>query len=214
LRRKVTPDYAAGCKRILLSGDYYPALTRPHVEVIPGEVREVRAHGVVDADGREREVDAIIYGTGFKAQEMLPRGGVFGRGGLDIADAWRDGPEAYKGTTVAGFPNLFLMIGPNTGLGHSSMIYMIEAQAAYIVDAIRQIRDNKWLAVDVDAAAQAAYNRALQDKHAGAIWQTGCMSWYLGKNGKNTALWPGFTFRFRRDTARFDAGNYRIDGAR
>src|SRR4029079_5918395 len=130
----------------LLSDDYYPALARPNAQLLAGEIREVRARGVVGADGAEREVDAIIYGTGFRVQEPIPRGTIFGRGGLDLADAWKSGPEAYKGTAVSGFPNLFMLLGPNTGLGHSSMVYMIESQVAYVVDAIRRIEAEGWRA--------------------------------------------------------------------
>src|SRR5690606_5602060 len=124
LRRKLTPDYALGCKRILISDDYYPALTRANVRLITDGIREVREHGIVAGDGTEREVDAIIYATGFKANAPLPRGMIAGRGGRDLWDAWREGPEAFLGTAVAGFPNLFLLVGPNTGLAHSSMVFM------------------------------------------------------------------------------------------
>jgi cation diffusion facilitator CzcD-associated flavoprotein CzcO len=210
LRRKVTPAYVIGCKRILLSDDYYRTLLRPNVELITEPIREVRAHSLVTGDGSEREVDAMILGTGFQVHRRVPPGVVFGREGQDIADAWKGGVEAYKGTTVAGFPNLFLLLGPNTGLGHSSVIYMIESQVAYIVDAVRQMAQKRWLAVEVSADVQAAYNRALQTKHAGAVWQSGCKSWYLDRNGRNTTLWPDFTFRFRQQTTQFDPDAYHI----
>jgi cyclohexanone monooxygenase len=211
LRRKVTPDYTMGCKRVLLSNDYYPALALPQVDVITHGIREVREHSIVADDGTEREVDAIIYGTGFKVQEVIARGMFFGRGGVDIADTWITGPEAYKGTSVSGFPNLFLILGPNTGLGHNSMVYMIESQAAYIMDALQRMRAEGWSTVDVKRAAQAEYNHGLQAKLGKAVWQTGCKSWYLDANGKNTALWPGFTFRFRKQTAEFDEANYVVE---
>jgi cation diffusion facilitator CzcD-associated flavoprotein CzcO len=210
LRRKLTPDYTIGCKRILISDDYYPAFSRPSVALVTDPVREVRARSVVTADGRERETEAIIFGTGFTVQEPVRPGAVVGRGGVDLTAAWKGGMEAYKGTAVSGFPNLFFILGPNTGLGHSSMIYMIESQVAYVVDAVRQMIANRWSAVDVSADAQAAYNRALEARQRGAVWQTGCKSWYLDRNGRNTALWPGFTFRFRRQTRRFDAAAYHV----
>jgi len=210
LRRKLTPDYTIGCKRILISDDFYPAVSRPHVELVTDAIREVRARSLVTADGRERAADAMIFGTGFKVQEAVPRGTIIGRGGLDLVDAWKTGVEAYKGTAVAGFPNLFFILGPNTGLGHSSMVYMIESQVTYVVDAVRQMLANGWRAVDVSVDAQAAYNRALQARQVGAVWATGCKSWYLDERGRNTALWPGFTFRFRRETRRFDRDRYRI----
>jgi cation diffusion facilitator CzcD-associated flavoprotein CzcO len=212
LRKALTPDFTFGCKRVLISDDYYPALTQPNVDVITTGIREVRANSVVTTDGVERPVDCIIYGTGFKAQDPLPRGAVFGRGGLDILDAWSQGPEAFKGTAVAGFPNFFMIVGPNTGLGHSSMVYMIESQVAYILDAVRQMREKRWGAVDVKPARQSTYNRAIQQRLQRAIWTAGgCKSWYVNDNGRNTTLWPGSTFGFRRQLARFDAGDYRVE---
>jgi hypothetical protein len=128
--------------------------------------------------------------------------------GRDITDAWKNGIEAYKGTTVAGFPNLFIIAGPNTGLGHTSMVFMIESQIAYFMDAFRRMREQGWASVDVRPEVQTAYNAKLQRKHTGGVWSSGCRSWYLDARGRNTTLWPGFTFVFRRQTARFDAGAY------
>ena len=211
LRRKVTPDYTMGCKRVLLSNDYYPSLALPQVDVITNGIREVREGSIVADDGTERPVDVIVYGTGFKVQEVVARGMFFGRGGVDVVDTWTAGPEAYKGTAIAGFPNLFMILGPNTGLGHNSMVYMIESQVAYIVDALQKMRKEGWATVDVKPQAQTEYNRGIQAELGKAVWQTGCKSWYLDENGKNTALWPGFTFRFRKQTAEFDSVSYVIE---
>jgi cation diffusion facilitator CzcD-associated flavoprotein CzcO len=209
LRRKLTPDYALGCKRILISDDYYPALTRANVRLITDGIREVREHGIVAGDGTEREVDAIIYATGFKANAPLPRGMIAGRGGRDLWDAWREGPEAFLGTAVAGFPNLFLLVGPNTGLAHSSMVFMIEAQIGYVLDALRVLERNGLKYVDVRPDVQAAYNRGLQRRLRRAVWTVGgCRSWYLDAHGKNVTLWPGFTWRFWLLTRRFRARHY------
>ena len=207
LRRKVTPDYTIGCKRVLISDDYYPALARPHVDVITDDVAEITERGVVTGDGVERPVDAIVYGTGFRVQELLTPLTVVGRDGTDLNETWATGGlQAYKGTAVAGFPNLFLLLGPNTGLGHSSMVYMAEAQIAYVLDALRTMRGP----MEVTAEAQAAYNEEIQLKLGDAVWANGgCRSWYLDAGGRNTTLWPGFTFQFRRATARFDAESYR-----
>jgi cation diffusion facilitator CzcD-associated flavoprotein CzcO len=210
LQQKVTPDYTMGCKRILLADDYYPALARPNVEVITDSIREVRRHGIVTADGSEHPVDAIVFGTGFVVQNFVPKGFFVGTGGRDITDAWANGLEAYKGTTVAGFPNLFIIAGPNTGLGHTSMVFMIESQIAYVLDALDRMRKNGWASVDVKPEVQAAYNADLQNKHTGAVWASGCRSWYLDARGRNTTLWPGFTFVFRRQTAHFDEQAYVI----
>jgi cation diffusion facilitator CzcD-associated flavoprotein CzcO len=213
LRKKLTPAYTMGCKRVLISNDYYGALARPNVELVTDGIREIRAHSIVDGAGNEREVDALIFATGFQVQAPVPKGMISGRGGLDLGEQWSAGAEAYKGTSVAGFPNLFLLLGPNTGLGHSSMIYMIESQVAYIIDALRQMRKRGWHVLEVEPEAQAAFNRAVQARSARAVWKTGCMSWYLNQDGRNTTLWPGFTFRFRQLTRRFDAAAYRVEAA-
>jgi len=214
LRAKLTPSYAMGCKRILLTNDYYQALVKPNVELVTDGIREVRAHGVVTEDGVEHEVDAIIFGTGFTAQTPMKPGMLLGKRGVDLVDRWNGAPEAFKGATVDGFPNFFFLVGPNTGLGHNSMIYMIEALSTYIVDAIRQMRENGWSAVDVKPEALRAYNDRLQAKVEGTVWQVGgCKSWYQNDAGRNTALWPDFTFNFRKEVARFDPSDYVIETA-
>jgi cyclohexanone monooxygenase len=212
LRRKVTPDYTLGCKRVLISDDYYPALAQTNVDVITTGIREVRNDSVVTSDGVERKVDAILFGTGFHATDPLPRGVVFGRGGQDLLDIWKEGPEAYKGTTTTSCPNLFFLMGPNTGLGHNSMVYMIESQIAYVMDALKVMDRQKLQSVEVRADVQARYNLALQEKARRAIWSVGgCKSWYLHPvTGKNITLWPGFTWQFRRETRHFDPKAYQV----
>ena len=209
MRRRLTPDYALGCKRILISDDYYPTLNRANVHLITDGVREISERGVITGDGTEREVDAIIYGTGFRANAPLPHGMIAGRGGQDIWDAWREGPQAFLGTTVAGFPNLFMLVGPNTGLGHSSMVFMIEAQIRYVMDALRVLRKRNLKYIDVRSDVQARYNRRLQGQLRRAVWTAGgCKSWYLDANGRNVTLWPGFTWRFWLLTRRFRPEHY------
>lgn len=212
LRAKLTPDYRIGCKRVLISNDYYPAVSQPNVSLITEGIAEVRAHSIVDRNGVEREVDAIIFGTGFAATDPVPAKMIFGKGGLDLLDAWKDGPEAYKGTTVAGFPNLFLIVGPNVGLGHSSMVYMIESQVAYVLDALKTMKAQGKPVLEVRAEKQAAFNAELQARTAKTVWNTGgCKSWYLHpQSGKNVTLWPGFTWQFRRITRRFDVDAYAL----
>lgn len=212
LRAKLTPDYTIGCKRILISDNYYPALGQPNVEVIGHGVSAFEGRTVVAADGSRREVDVIIWGTGFTAADPVPRGMFFGRDGLDLCEAWAGGAEAYKGTTVAGFPNLFLIVGPNTGLGHSSMVFMIESQIRYITDALETLRRRGLQTLEVTSEAQADYNRRLQGRMKAAVWNTGgCQSWYLDENGRNVTLWPGATWQFRLQTRRFDAGQYHLE---
>ena len=214
LRAKVRPTYTMGCKRVLMSNDYYPALARSNVSVITDGIQEIRPNGIVTADGVLHEVDGIVLGTGFHATDPLPAGVLFGRGGLDIVAVWRatsqgGGPEAYLGTTVSGFPNLFMLMGPNTGLGHSSMVYMIESQIQYVLDALDTMQQKQIQAVDVLAGVQASFNHWLQERLVGTVWQSGgCQSWYRNAAGKNVVLWPGFTWQFRLRTQHFDVQNY------
>ncbi len=209
VRAAVTPDYMPGCKRILLSNDYYPTLAKENVELVTSGVQEIRARSIVSKDGTERPIDALIYGTGFKASDPVPRGVVFGRRGQDLLDAWSDGPEAYKGTTVAGFPNLFFVLGPNTGLGHTSVIVMMEAQVEYIMGALGALGRRKAQWCDVRPEVQAKYNRWIQERMKKTVWSTGgCNSWYQDAKGKNVTLWPGFTVGFRRMMREFDEEAY------
>jgi cation diffusion facilitator CzcD-associated flavoprotein CzcO len=209
LRAKLTPDYLPGCKRLLLSSDYYPALAQPNVELVTSGIREIVADGVITADGLHRPLDAIVCGTGFRFNDADAPFTIIGERGADLGVAWRrDGPEAYLGATIAGFPNLFLIAGPNTGLGHSSMIYMIESHIRYIADCIRALTRNGARTMTVRADVQRAYNDRLQRDFARTVWQSGCRSWYQTKSGRNTAIWPGFTFDFRRRTRRVRERDY------
>ena len=211
LRAKVTPDYTIGCKRVLISDDYYPALARKNVDVITDGVVEVKENSVVTGDGREMEVDAIIFGTGFHATDPMPPGMVFGEGGVDMVDAWKDGIEAFKGCMVSGFPNLFIIPGPNTGLGHSSMVYMIESQIQLAMQALKFIDQESLATINVKADVQREYNEEIQSRIQGTIWNTGgCQSWYIDENGKNTTLWPGFTFAFRRMAGNFKLSDFEV----
>ena len=215
LRRKLTPDYMFGCKRVLISDDYYPALTQPNVDVITTGIGEITTHGVLATDGTQRDVDAIILGTGFRINDFIPRGMIIGRNAVDIVETWQQGPQAYKGICTSGFPNLFFLMGPNTGLGHSSMVYMIESQIRYTMDALTQMKNHGWRSIDVKPDAQQLYNRSVQGELGHSVWNAGgCSSWYLHPvSGRNTTLWPGFTFSYRQQTRHFDAIAYRIDSS-
>ena len=209
LRAKLTPDYTMGCKRILISNDYYPSLAQPNVDVVTDAITEIRAHSVVTADGVEHPVDTIVFGTGFQVTEFPGAAHIFGRQGESLRQHWGEGMHAHKGTTVPGFPNLYLLVGPNTGLGHTSQVFMIESQINYVLDALRQVPTG---VAEVSAAAEDAWNDKVQTAMAKTVWTTGgCRSWYLDKNGRNTTLWPGFTFDFRRRLRRFDPGAYRVE---
>jgi cation diffusion facilitator CzcD-associated flavoprotein CzcO len=212
LRRKVTPNYTIGCKRILISNDYYPALCSANVTVLGG-IRAVTRDAIVADDGAVRPVDVIIFGTGFEVTTPIPRNVIFGTDGKDLVDVWASGPEAYKGTAVSGFPNMFFLVGPNTGLGHNSIIYMIESQIAYVLGALRYMKRNKLTCVNVRAEVQAHYNASLQERAKKAIWSVGgCQSWYVHKeSGKNVTLWPDYTFSFRKITKHFDPDAYLLE---
>jgi len=213
LRRRVTPTFTMGCKRILMSNDYYPALRRENVSVETAGIERVTERGVVTADGVEHEVDVIVFGTGFTVAEGLATMNVTGRDGRKLADAWVDGPEALLGTTVAGFPNLFTIVGPNTGLGHSSMVFMVESQLNYVLDALHTVDRHRAVAIDTRPEAQAEFNADLQDRLAPTVWSTGgCASWYLDASGRNRTLWPGSTATFRRRTRRIDPAAHELLG--
>ncbi|MEU6213390.1 flavin-containing monooxygenase [Streptomyces sp. JL4002] len=211
LRARLTPDYLVACKRLLFSNTWYPAIQQPNVEIVSEGIAEVRAKSIVGADGVEREVDTIILGTGFQATDRPVARRIWGRGGVQLREAWKDGMSAHRGTTVAGFPNLFMLLGPNTALGHSSQTVMIEAQVRYVVDALRQAEKRGLASIEVRREAQDAYNDRL-DKHLeGTVWLSGgCRSWYLDANGRNTSVFPTYTWRFRRGTKRLDLSEYQL----
>ena len=214
LRRKVTPSYAMGCKRILPTDDWYPALMKPNVELVTEAIREVRGRSIVTADGAEREVDAIVLGTGFFVTDIPIAGRVRGREGRLLSETWNGSPAAYKGAAVAGYPNLFFLIGPNTGLGHNSIVFMIESQVNYVADAIRTMRRGGAATVEVRPAAQAAYNAEIDSKTEGTVWTDGgCASWYIDRTGRNSTIWPTFTWPFRQQTREFDEGAYALTAA-
>jgi len=207
LRAKLTPHYRLGCKRVLISNDYYPALQRPNVELVTDAITRVTPHGVLTADGREREVDAIICGTGFRVTEYLSSLRVVGRGGVELNDAWKTTLRNYLGITVSGFPNLFLLMGPNTGLGHNSMIFMIEAQARYAARAIEAMRSHKLASIEVKPAVEQAFRAALAERMKDTVWTTGCTSWYQTPDGE-VFLWPGASVDYWRRTRRIDLADY------
>ncbi|MCJ8168922.1 flavin-containing monooxygenase [Atopomonas sediminilitoris] len=208
LRAKLTPDYPLGCKRILISNDYYPALTRSNAALETLPISQITPHGVQTADGREHVADVLIYGTGFAATEFLAPMQIRGRAGLELTQAWRGGAEAFKGLTVAGFPNFFLLYGPNTNLGHSSIIYMLESQFNYVLSALEQMQRLGISTLEVKAAPQAQFNQALTAALQGTVWAQGCSSWYINESGKQTNNWPGFTFSYRRQTRRLELNDY------
>lgn len=213
LRAKLTPGYRIGCKRILLSSEYYPALTRANVDVVASGLSEVRGSTVVAADGSTAEVDAIVFGTGFHVTDMPIADRVVGADGRTLAEAWAgSGMRALRGACAAGFPNWMTVIGPNTGLGNSSMILMIESQLNYLADYVRQLDVfGGRVALAARPAAVDAWNDRIQERMLRTVWNTGgCSSWYLDADGRNTTIWPGTTSEFRRATRRVDLAEYEV----
>jgi cation diffusion facilitator CzcD-associated flavoprotein CzcO len=211
LRRKVTPRYRFGCKRVLLSNDYYPALSQPNVEVVTDGIAEVRPHSIVTTGGEEHAVDTIIFGTGFQVTSPPATQRLWGREGRLLADVWQGSPRAHLGTAIAGFPNLFMLLGPNTGLGHNSVVHMVESQIAYVMDCLAKMDEHDLASVEVRPEAERAFVDEMQRRMQGTVWMTGgCASWYLDATGRNSTLWPGPSWSYRLRTRRFDPDNYRV----
>ena len=209
LRKKLTPSYRLGCKRVLVSDDYLPSLTRPNVELVTAGIQALRPHAIVGNDGVEHPVDAIIFGTGFHTTDVPFARHVVGKDGRTLDDVWAGSPRAHLGTTVAGFPNFFFLQGPNTGLGHTSVIIMIESQIAHVLGALRFMRRRGVAAVEPRADAQQAFVDEVDAKMRTTVWSVGgCSSWYLDRTGRNSTLWPGYTFSFKRRVERFVPADY------
>ena len=208
LRKAMLPNYAIGCKRILISNDWYPTICRDNVDLVTNGIDEIRPDSIVTVDGTERKIDAIVWGTGFYATENPIAEKIVGMDGVKLSDAWANGEYAYKGTTVSGYPNLFFIVGPNITLGHTSMVLMIEAQVNYIKKALQWKRSNGVNRIEVKKDSEKVYNDALQKRLAGSVWATDCDSWYKHKSGKITALWPNFTFSYKKITKEFDPEHY------
>ncbi|MGH8461028.1 MAG: flavin-containing monooxygenase [Stenotrophobium sp.] len=198
LRKKLTPEFSIGCKRLLLSNDWLPALTQPNVEVVVDGISEITETGVRTADGKLRKVDAIIYGTGFAATQFLTPMRVSGRNGLDLHAVWAKGASAYLGMAISGFPNFYVLYGPNTNVGAGSIIFMLEQQQNYITKLMLQRAQQNWGSVEVTAAAHAAYNDEMQMRSAGTTYAGDCQSWYKTAEGINTNNWVGSMVEFRR----------------
>ncbi|GAA3228420.1 NAD(P)/FAD-dependent oxidoreductase [Actinocorallia longicatena] len=205
LRAKLHPDHPLGCKRVLISDDYYPALQRPNVALVTDPIKEVRQNAVVTEDGRVRTADTLILGTGFRSTEFLAPMAVHGRNGRELSEEWRDGAQAHLGITVHGFPNLYLLYGPNTNLGHNSIIYMLESQFSYVMACIRSGHT-----LEVRKDVQNAFNDEVRRRMRTTVWNTGCTSWYQTADGKHVNNWPGYTFAYRRATRRPDPRDFSV----
>ncbi|WP_299895195.1 NAD(P)/FAD-dependent oxidoreductase [uncultured Ruegeria sp.] len=209
-QRVLTPDYRIGCKRILSSNDWYPTLARDNVSVVPKGVARIEGDIVIAADGTQTKADALIWGTGFHVTDVVERLDITGTDGLTLRSAWSDGMCAHLGTAIAGFPNFFLLLGPHTGLGHNSVVLMIEAQVGHIGRVLSEMQHKGLSAITPDAARQAAFTREMHDRHSDGVWQAGgCSSWYMDAEGRNTTLWPGTVAEFQKRMAQSGLEQYR-----
>jgi cation diffusion facilitator CzcD-associated flavoprotein CzcO len=213
LRRRLTPDYIIGCKRILLSDEFYPALQLPDVALVSERIEAVEPGGLVTADGKHHAFDVIVYATGFETFSALQSIAVTGRGGVTLRSAWAQGPTAYLGLSVAGFPNFFILYGPNTNLGHNSIIAMLECQFGYVLQALAERDRRRAALVDVRPQAMADFNRRLQSEMGKAAWGEGCNNWYKTADGRLVNNWAGTVEDYKAATARFDPGAYEMLGA-
>jgi cation diffusion facilitator CzcD-associated flavoprotein CzcO len=215
LRQKLTPSYRLGCKRILGSEDWYPAIAAENVGVVIDGIREVTPTGIVDQQGVEHNADAIIFGTGFQATDPPISHRVVGPDGVTLAQKWNGSPEAHLGLAVAGFPNFFLLLGPNTGLGHNSVLLMVEAQINYVIQALTHLRSRRYATIEPRAEAQARFVSDVDAGTKGSVWTAGgCVSWYLDSTGRNSTLWPGTVRAYQRRLARFEPGDYVVQEPR
>lgn len=213
LRAKATPDYKVGCKRIGFSNDWYPALAADHVDLVTDRVTAITPDGVRTGDGAERSVDAIVYATGFGATGFLQPMDIIGRDGRNLQEIWSTGAEAFAGVAVAGFPNFFMLYGPNSNLGANSVIYMLETQIAYVRQALTALDRGRLTWIDVRPDVQAAHNRWLDATSERTTYRSGCHSWYTTASGRNTNNWPTFTFRYRRRLRRLDLADFEVSDA-
>ncbi|ERS12056.1 4-hydroxyacetophenone monooxygenase [Marinobacter sp. EN3] len=204
------PDYRIGCKRILISNDWYRAVNQPHVNLLTDGIARIDETGIVPETGEHRPADIIIFGTGFRASEFLSPIHIAGREGLALNDAWSNGSKAFKGISVSGFPNLFMLYGPNTNLAHNSILFMLESQYRYVLSALDALSRYPGAAMDVREDRQSRYCQVVQRGLEGSVWDAGCSSWYLDEHGRNTVNWPGFTFSYRFATRSVDTADYQF----
>jgi cation diffusion facilitator CzcD-associated flavoprotein CzcO len=212
LRAAMTPDYQLGCKRVLVSDDYYPTFNRSNVELVTEGIAEVCEHSIVTSDGVERPIDVLIYGTGFRASEPLIGCRVVGKGGVEIHDAWRKRMSAYLGVTASRFPNFFMLLGPNTGLGHNSVVLMIEAQVRYTMKCLKLMKRRNQRVLEVRPEIQQSFVQEIYRRMAGTVWQSGgCKSWYQDQTtGEITTLWPGSVVSYLRRTRSVSPSDYKL----
>jgi cation diffusion facilitator CzcD-associated flavoprotein CzcO len=208
-RLKLTPDYKLGCKRVLLSDEFYPVFNRTNVSLVTDNIAQIDEKTIITANGQSHEIDVIVLGTGFVAAEIVVDTKIIGLDNRNLFDDWlKTGAEAYYGMTVSGYPNLAMLVGPNTGLGHNSIIHIIESQMNYVMSYIELLEQRNGAYLDVKKETQTAHNQSLQQQFVGTVWASGCKSWYLNAEGKNTTLWPRLTVSYRKLTKQVTATDY------
>ena len=212
IAQKLTPDYTMGCKRILVSNKYFPTFNRSNVELVTEGIQEITENSIITKDGTSRPIDCLIYGTGFITDPRiyLKSFECYGENGIELKQAWKDGAESYYGISTKGFPNLFQLLGPNTVLGHNSVIFMIESQVNYILQLIQTTDRTHAHGIVVKDHIQDAFNAEIQKQFAGTVWQSGCVSWYQQDGGKNFALWPSYTWKYWLKTKTANPADYRF----
>jgi cation diffusion facilitator CzcD-associated flavoprotein CzcO len=210
LRRQLTPDYRIGCKRVLMSSDYYPALQASNCQLVTWHIDRISAAGIRTAEGLEHVADCIVFATGFDVNKTGTPFPVTGLAGRRLDEEWRGGAQAYKSVNVSGYPNLFFTFGPNSGPGHNSALVYMEAQIDYIVQGIRTLLDNNLRALDVKPEVQQRHNRRIQKRLAKTNWNSGCSSWYLTEDGFNATMYPGFATQYRRQMKTLKKRDYRM----
>lgn len=209
-REQLTPHYKMGCKRILLSNNFYSTLNQNHVEILDQGIQSIDANGITDKNGKHISADVIVLGTGFSATEFLSPMTITGLNGITLNQAWQDGAQAYLGLSVNQFPNLFILYGPNTNLGHNSILYMLESQINYILKATSTVIKQSHQAIDIKKDIQHKFNANIQKQSQDTVWNSGCTSWYTTEDGKNTVNWTGFTFSYRKLSKHFSLNNYEV----
>lgn len=212
--KKLTPDYTMGCKRILVSNRYFPTFNRSNVELVTDAIQELTEDSIITKDGKKRQIDCLIYGTGFITDPRiyLKSFSCYGENGIELKQAWKDGAESYYGISTKGFPNLFQLLGPNTVLGHNSVVFMIESQVNYILQLIQKVEQTRCKSIVVKDEVQDQFNQRIQEQFDGTVWQSGCVSWYQQKGGKNFSLWPGYTWKYWLETRKAEISDYRLLG--
>lgn len=212
--KKLIPNYVMGCKRILISNKYFPTFNRENVELITDAIQEITEDSIITKDGKTRKIDCLIYGTGFITDPRiyLKSFDCYGENGIELKQTWKDGAESFYGVNTKGFPNLFQLLGPNTVLGHNSVIFMIESQVNYILQLIQMVEKTQTQAVAVKDEIQDQFNDNVQKQLSGTVWQSGCVSWYQQDGGKNFSLWPTYTWKFWLETRKVNPSNFRLLG--